>query len=224
MTQELQEYLTLISQRPLEYAQGGLMEIVVDPVLLEAYSKEHQTKLGIVYQSSRHIYVVDLVRDKAGNLFPYERLLKTVTGSSVVVVPFYEDKVVLLEQFRHALGEFQYCFPRGFAEAGISPMDNARKELQEELKCHSGTPELLGQVVADSGICGEKVWVFRCSITQPHTDGIYENIQSCITVPLSELQEMVRKGEINDGFTLSAITLLQNTPLCKRCTDETPRY
>ena len=208
MTQQLQEYLTLLHQRPPVHTDSALLEIIDDPALLEAYSLEHQIELGIVFRSNRHIYVVDLVRDKSGRLFPYERLLKAVTGSSVVIIPFYEDQVVLLEQYRHALGEFQYCFPRGFAEEGVSPSENAVKELREELKCCPGRPELLGQVVADSGICGEKVWVFRCSITKPYTDGIYENIRSYTTVTLPELLQMVRRGQINDGFTLSAITLL----------------
>lgn len=208
MKQQLQEYLTLLRQRPPVHTDGALLEIIDDPILLDAYSLEHQIELGIVFRSSRHIYVVDLVRDKTGRLLPYERLLKTVTGSSVVAIPFYEDRIVLLEQYRHALGEFQYCFPRGFAEEGITPSENVVKELQEELKCCPGTPELLGQVVADSGICGEKVWVFRCPITKPYTDGIYENIRSYITVTRSELMQLVRNGQINDGFTLAAIALL----------------
>lgn len=206
---QLQEYLNLLRQRPLPLAEGSLLEIIDDPAILEAYSRDHQTPLGIVFRSSRHIYVVDLVRDKTGRMFPYERLLKAVTGSSVVAVPVYGDRVVLLEQYRHALGEFQYCFPRGFAEEGLSPGENAVKELEEELNCRAGTPELLGQVVADSGICGEKVWVFRCPVSRPCTDGIYENIKSYITVTVPELTRMVRRGQINDGFTLSAIALLR---------------
>ena len=207
---DVQEYLELLQRRPLDETPDSMLEVIRDPEVLLSYSREHQVRLGIVYQSSRHLYVVDLVRNKAGDLFPYERLLKTVSGSSVVIVPFREDRLVLLKQFRHALGAFQYCFPRGFAEEGISPAENAKKELWEELNCKAGEPELLGQVVADSGICGEKVWVFRCAVGEPHTDGIYENISSCIEVSLPEVKQMVRQGLINDGFTLSALTLLEN--------------
>lgn len=209
--QDLQEYFALLKHRPLEHSESAMLEIIQDPQFLENYSKQHHVKLGIIYRSSKHIFVVDLVKDKSGNIFPYERLLKTATGSSVVVVPFYNGNIILLKQFRHALGEFQYCFPRGFAEEGISPSENATKELQEELNCSVGQPTLLGQVVADSGLCGEKVWVFRCDIDDPKTDGFYENIASYKEVSFNTLIQLVRSGQINDGFTLSAIALLQST-------------
>jgi len=208
MQQDWKEYLALLRQHPGE--AGDMLRTVDDPELLTAYSEAHGVRLGIVYKSRWHTLVVDLVRDRAGQLRTYERLLKTVSGSSVVAIPFHGEKLVLLKQFRHALGGYQYCFPRGFAEPGIPPAENARKELREELNCQPAEPTLLGQVVADSGICGEKVWVFRCDISMPRTDGKYENIEGHMEITLPELLQMVRSGQINDGFTLSAIALLQN--------------
>lgn len=206
--QALQEYLQLLEQRGPEYTCDEVIEPVQDPLLLEKYSRETGMKLGIRYRGVRHILVVDLVRHRDGTLHPYERLLKTVTGSSVVIVPHRGEKLVLLKQFRHALGDYQYCFPRGFAEEGLQPAENAKKEISEELGCECTDLQLLGRMVADSGICGEPVWVYGCQVDQPAVAQFYENITGCIEVTVEEITQMVRDGKINDGFTLSAMTLL----------------
>ena len=202
--EELQEYLSLLRCRNLIHQPGDMLEVVEDPDMLEAYSKENHVRLGICYRSKWHIMVVDLVRNSAGRLFTYERLLKTQTGSSVVVIPRHGEKLVLLHQYRHAMSGYQYCFPRGFAEAGISPLENARKEIREELNCGCDRVESLGTMVADSGICGEPVWICQCEIQAPAVDGIYESIASYIEVTDEELEKMIRDGMITDGFTLSA--------------------
>ena len=52
-----------------------------------------------------------------------------------VCVPVFEGRFVLLRQYRHAIREFQYGFPRGFGEAGVSVEENVREEIQEETEC-----------------------------------------------------------------------------------------
>ena len=72
--------------------------------------------------------VVDVVRAKNGSLFAYERLMNRVMRGAVVIVPYYNGKYILLRQYRHALREYQYGFPRGFGEEGMSAKENAGKE------------------------------------------------------------------------------------------------
>jgi ADP-ribose pyrophosphatase len=108
---------------------------------------------------------------------------------------------------------YQLCFPRGYGEAGISSEENARKEIEEELGAKILKLERLGQVVADSGLNGNKVDVYYCEIGQPCLKEGYEGIRKLEYYTAEELAESIKVEGINDGFTLSALGLLKNRPV-----------
>ena len=173
--------------------------------LLREYALEHGIKIGMAYKSPYHMMLVDLVKDKHNNTYAYERVINTVTKGAVVVVVKKQDKYVLLRQYRHSMQEEQWCFPRGYGEVGIAAADNVRKEIKEELNADiMGEPKALGQVVADSGLCGTLVDVYLAQIAQYDLKDDYEGIHDIKEVTEEELNNM----SINDGFTLAALTLL----------------
>ena len=49
--------------------------------------------------------------------------------------------------------------------------------------------------------------VYFCEVTEPQSKKGYEEIDAMLTVSRPELESMIRNGEINDGFTLSAYAL-----------------
>lgn len=106
-----------------------------DPKELYAFAQKSGRRIGIVYESHYHLMVVDVVRAKNGSLFAYERLMNRVMRGAVVIVPYYNGKYILLRQYRHALREYQYGFPRGFGEEGISAKENAGKNYGKNLVC-----------------------------------------------------------------------------------------
>jgi ADP-ribose pyrophosphatase len=163
--------------------------------------------IGVVYASSFHLLVVDLVQQGDGAPFAYERLLPAVPRGAVVMLPFLDGKLVLLRQYRHALRREQLAFPRGFAEQGLSFEENAVKELTEELGCQVCSTAFCGQVVADSGVDGTSVHVYACTIQDLHIRPGYEGIQDVTIVTPAELEAMVHSGQIDDGLTLAAYTL-----------------
>lgn len=209
-TENIKEYLEFIKENKSLYQANEVLEVVTDPATIEEYCAKNNARIGVVYRSKHNIMVVDLVRNKAGRLFAYERIVKTVSGNSVVIMPFLNGKILLLKQFRHALGEYQLAFPRGYGEENISPEENARKEISEELNCNAENISYLGRIVADSGVCGEMVCAFQCSISLPAVDGVYEDIASFITVTEDEFCDMAKKGLINDSFTLSTFMLYRS--------------
>ena len=84
--------------------------------------------------------------------------------------------------------------------------DNVRKEIKEELNADIiGEPKALGQVVADSGLCGTLVDVYLAEIAYYDLKDDYEGIHAIKEVSEEELNNM----NINDSFTLAALTLLQ---------------
>lgn len=110
---------------------------------------------------------------------------------------------VLLNQFRHSVSDYQLCFPRGFGEPNISINEKAVKELREELGADVLSCSIIGKVIADSGLCGEKINVCLCKITQPKLKYNYEGINNIKIISTEELVALISSEKINDGYTLS---------------------
>lgn len=205
----LERYFALTRTRPEEFSNNGEFDIILDYDTLLQYSQEHDHMLGVIYESKYHIFVVDLVRDKKGNVFPYERLLKTIPGG-VVILTMHQGNFVLLKQYRHAMRTYQYAFPRGFAELNLTSVENAKKETSEELKSTTDNFIYLGTVIADSGVSGNLVQVYKCEIVDDIAVENVEGITGIIEVSEEEFRNMVYNHDITDGFTLAAITLYRS--------------
>ena len=109
-------YLRLMRERPELFQDDNRLKIVTNLEVVDDFEKKTGKKIGVVYQSEYHLFVVDLVEDTEGYRFAYERLVPAVRKGAVVSIPIYKGKMVLLRQFRHALRSVQYAFPRGFGE------------------------------------------------------------------------------------------------------------
>lgn len=206
-----QNYLALKAQRPWEFENNGPLEIEFDAEIVRRYEETNQTKIGVIYQSPYSILVVDLIRDGPGTWYPYERILPaTVHGGGIVAAVFCKERFVLLNQYRHALRQNQLSFPRGYGEPGLSDEENLRKELKEELGAAVTETERLGDIVADSGISGQRVTAFFCHVEEVALHNGHEGIIDLKFLTGRELQTMIGNGAIQDGFTLSAASLLQS--------------
>lgn len=211
MTTELERYKKLMCERPEEFRQSkkGLIRIVTDMSVLEKWASEHpERQIGVVYESRFHLMVVDLVDGGGGNYYTYERVLEQNSGAAVVLPITPDGRIVLLKQFRHALREEQLQLPRGFGTQKMSASENARKEAGEEIGVDDEAPIELGTVVANSGLSGVRVKVFLFRIHDDYRV-VYgkEGIVDARAYTNDEIDELIKNGEITDGFTLSALTL-----------------
>ena len=208
---EWKRYIRLAEERPEDFVQSDRLEIVWDEETVERFEKDSGRKIGVIYESDYHILVVDLVRE-GERIFAYERLLLKQSGA-IVAIPRYKGKFILLRQYRHALRSEQYAFPRGFGEPGVSALENVKKEISEELGTQREAVHNiihLGQVVADSGVCGGCADVFACDVEEWDVPVNYEGILSALLLSEKEFTEYIEAGKINDGYTLSAFCLYKN--------------
>lgn len=204
-------YLELLKERPEEFSGNGL-PIVIDEKTVAKFEEETGKTIGVIYESRWHYWIVDLVRNPdTGAVFAYERMVYVQSHGAVGILPFYKGKIVLIREYRHQMQGWQWSIPRGFGEPGISPEDNAIKELREETGAQA-VKELthLGKLVADSGQAGVKVDIFSAEV-----GGLFsldkgeaeEKIDRIATFTEDEILAMVTRGEFDDGFTLAAITM-----------------
>lgn len=200
-------YIQLKKERPKEFLENPYFPIVMDPEIIENYVRETGKKIGVVYASKYNLLVVDLIQSKNGSFYTYERLLPAVEHGAIVILASYKNKIVLMRQYRHSLHDYQYAFPRGFGENGISVEENLRKELREELGAIVKSYSHLGAVVADSGVSDNLVDVYKCELSSLEEQVGHEGIDSICLLSKKEMETWIREGIIQDGFTLSAWAL-----------------
>ena len=139
----------------------------------------------------------------------YLRLAATEPGSGVVIMPIFEGKIGVVRVYRYALEALVWELPRGFSH-GESIEDTARNELREEMGVITAKTEVLGFVHPDSGVQSARVAVVAAWSTESGSgpEDIVE-VESSMWVELREFEQMIRTGEIEDGFSLAAYSLLQ---------------
>lgn len=205
---ELSKYFKLMKEYPKEFINSGSLHIVTDKSIIREYIRNTGKRIGVMFESPYRMMVVDLVYNQPGQYFTYERLFSFSTGVGVVCVPMYKGKYLLMKQYRHAMRDYQYGFPRGYGENGLAGADNAAKELEEEMGAHLSSQTLMGRVIPDSGLCGEKIEIYLCEIDSYEKKIGCEEIADVMELSLEELTKMIVTNQITDGFTLSAYSFL----------------
>jgi len=131
---------------------------------------------------------------------------------SVTILPLVDgDRVMLVRQYRYAVGEETWELPAGGVKPGESPEAAARRELEEETGHAAGELELLTFFYPTPGFCSERMWLYRAGgLTpvrrRPEAD---EDIR-VETVSLARARAMVRQGLIRDAKTIIGVLLSQS--------------
>jgi ADP-ribose pyrophosphatase len=136
---------------------------------------------------------------------------------SVVIVPVTENgDIILVQQYRHAIGRYAWELPAGSLKPSEDAADAARRECQEEtgLVPESLTP--LGSCFPTPGYCDEEMNFFRADgLREPHADETArpdddEDIEAQ-AFNLRTLRQMIAAGEIVDLKTVAGLALLELT-------------
>lgn len=125
------------------------------------------------------------------------------SGSAVIVARRADGRVLLVRQFRLPLRRYLWEAAAGRLDAGETPLEGARRELQEETGFTASRWRLLARFHPSPGFMDEKMWLFlaeglRPGPASPDPDEVIRH--RWFTV--SQLGEMVRRGKIQDGKTL----------------------
>jgi ADP-ribose pyrophosphatase len=130
-----------------------------------------------------------------------------VHRGSVVLLPVFPDgSILLVRQYRHALGAFLWELVAGRLEAGESRLAAARRELIEETGYTARRVKQILELFPSPGFVTERMWIFaatglRRGRAQPEED---ERITPR-KFSLAALEKMIRRGSLHDAKSVAAI-------------------
>jgi ADP-ribose pyrophosphatase len=128
---------------------------------------------------------------------------------SVAGLPVHDDgRVVLVRQYRYAVDAFVWELPAGRRDAGETPEEGARRELEEEVGLRAELLEPLLEFWTTPGFCDEVMHLFRATrlVPVPPRPEEDERIETA-AFTLEQAKAMIARGEIREGKTLVALLL-----------------
>ncbi len=130
---------------------------------------------------------------------------------AVVIIPLLNDgSIVLVSQYRHAIGKVLLELPAGTLELGEDPETCANRELEEETGFVAGRMEKLATLYLAPGYSTEKVYVYMASDLKRVGQKLEPDEKiSTVVLEIDEVLNMIMKGEIEDAKTVAGILLLK---------------
>lgn len=126
--------------------------------------------------------------------------------SVVAVTP--EGRLLLVRQFRPALGRMSLELPSGHVEEGDSPELAARKELLEETGHVAESIELLGNLSPDPGRLANRLWCFFAACARPTTDSGYQPEPGVEPILFAgRLADLYQEPEFDSALNSAALLL-----------------
>ena len=177
-----------------------------------ASESEERIRLGRRTELSRGPVITLVEREVDGKIF---RVVEH-PGASCAVPVTPDGKVVLIRQFRPAIGEWIWEIPAGTLELDESPEECMAREVVEEIGWEAESLESLGSIFTSPGFSSQRMHLFvarlqrmhlfvarlSCQVGTRHEDTEKINVHE---VRWDDVREMMERHEIRDAKSLVAL-------------------
>lgn len=131
-------------------------------------------------------------------------------GGAAILPVLPDGRILLIRQFRPAIGEMIFELPAGRLEPGESAQECAGRELKEEVGYAASEILPLGGCWSTVGFCDEYIHLFLGKgLTEVEQQLEPDEIIELYPVTLDEALVKVENGEILDSKTQLALLLFQ---------------
>jgi ADP-ribose pyrophosphatase len=163
----------------------------------------------IIYKGKVFNTIVDDVEYESGN-----RSIREVAehpGGAVIFAAFPDHSVILIKQHRYPIDKYIYELPAGKLDPNETPLECAKRELEEETGYKANEWQKLTAIYTTPGFCNEQLHIFLARDLYPAENGRnLEEGEQTMTVeilPLQEIINMIEKQTIVDGKTICGIMI-----------------
>lgn len=162
-------------------------------------------KRELVYQGTILEVYKDHMEFSNGNTAEWDFIRH---DGAAAVVPVMEDgRILMVSQYRNALGRMTLEIPAGKLDKPEEPgIECARRELEEETGYRSEKLEWLLSLRTTVAFCNEKIEIFVARNLIPSCQHLDEDeFVDVKAYTVKELKEMIFTGKIEDSKTIAAI-------------------
>lgn len=171
---------------------------------------------GIARLSKRRVFAgrvfsieVDRVRLPGGSRSTLE--IVRHRGSVVLLPQPTPRELILVRQYRHAIGRWIWELPAGSLEAGEAPARAARRECEEETGWRPRRLRRLGLFYPTPGFCDEAMTFYQCTELErparPATGDADEELTPRVFT-LAQVRSLIDRREVRDMKTVVGLWLL----------------
>lgn len=117
-----------------------------------------------------------------------------------------DDRVLMIEQFRHGIEEITVEIPGGAVDPGEDPLTAGLRELREETGYGGGRAELIGVVTPNPALMDNRCHTVLVRGVERQGDAQLEGFEEIRTwlAPLADVPEMIRSRRITHALVIAA--------------------
>ncbi len=139
---------------------------------------------------------------------PLTRYIVEHPGAVTILPMLDADTVVMIRNYRHAIGKKILELPAGCLEKDEEPIECAKRELIEETGYEAGGIQPLGSYLVSPGYSTEKMYVFVAVglqfVGQKLESGEDITVEK---ISATKLSKMLLGGELCDGKTMLVLAM-----------------
>lgn len=123
-----------------------------------------------------------------------------------VVAVDNEGYTYLVGQYRYPLNEYSWEIPEGGGPMDETPLESAKRELEEETGLKATTWQDLGRIHTSNSVTDEEGFLFLATDLTPGPSSPEDTEQLIIKrVSLKDAVDMVMNGEITDSLSIAGL-------------------
>ncbi|AZH30036.1 MULTISPECIES: NUDIX hydrolase [Paenibacillus] len=125
---------------------------------------------------------------------------------AVAVLALHEGKMLVVDQYRQAMGRCEVEIPAGKLEQGEDPMEAAGRELREETGYTAKSLKLLHSFYTSPGFADEIIHLYVAEdLERGEMEPDEDEFLELFEVTLEEAHTLIREGRISDAKTILAV-------------------
>jgi ADP-ribose pyrophosphatase len=169
-----------------------------------------------VVDSSEYKYrgrIINLRVDQIHTDSGYHGIREIVEHPGAVAIVPIDDKqqIILVKQYRAAVGKITIEVPAGTLSPGEDPLVCAHRELKEETGYQAAQIDRIGGVHTAPGISSEFITLYLATgLTAGESAAEEDEAIELLRVSLPQAIEMIHDGSINDAKSVSALLLAKD--------------